>query len=210
MADVAALAGPAAGVSFAAGVAGAMAMADSPYPRPGADPATVRRYFTGSAGAARVSVGGQLLSAASLAGFTISVARLADRSGSRGLRAAALAGGAVATAALTSSAALSAALTGPRGRADASAAALHKAAFVAGGPVHTAGFGLLLGALGLAGLRTGAISKPLAYAALGSAGAGLLSPLALVTPPAAWLIPAGRFPGLLVSGIAGAQLGRAG
>jgi hypothetical protein len=167
MMDRAALAGPAAGVTFAAGVAGGMALADAPYPRPGADPATVRRYFTGSAGAARVSVAGQLLSAASLAAFTTSVA-------------------------------------------DASAAALHKAAFAAGGPVHTAGFGLLLGALGLAGLRTGAISKPVARAALGAAGAGLLSPLALVWSPAAWFIPAGRFPGLLVSGIAGAQLSRAG
>jgi hypothetical protein len=176
MTDRAALAGPAAGVTFAAGVAGGMALADAPYPRPGADPATVRRYFTGSAGAARVSVAGQLLSAASLAAFTTSVASLAERSGSRGLR----------------------------------TAALHKAAFAAGGPVHTAGFGLLLGALGLAGLRTGAISKPVARAALGAAGAGLLSPLALVWSPAAWFIPAGRFPGLLVSGIAGAQLSRAG
>ena len=167
MTDRAALAGPATGVTFAAGVAGGMALADAPYPRPGADPATVRRYFTGSAGAARVSVAGQLLSAASLAAFTTSVA-------------------------------------------DASAAALHKAAFAVGGPVHTAGFGLLLGALGLAGLRTGAISKPVARAALGAAGAGLLSPLALVWSPAAWFIPAGRFPGLLVSGIAGAQLSRAG
>ena len=210
MTDRAALAGPVAGVTFAAGVAGGMALADAPYPRPGADPATVRRYFTGSAGAARVSVAGQLLSAASLAAFTTSVASLAERSGSRGLRTAALAGGAVAAAALATSAGLSAALTGPAGRADASAAALHKAAFAAGGPVHTAGFGLLLGALGLAGLRTGAISKPVARAALGAAGAGLLSPLALVWSPAAWFIPAGRFPGLLVSGIAGARLSRAG
>jgi hypothetical protein len=165
MTDRAALAGPAAGVTFAAGVAGGMALADAPYPRPGADPATVRRYFTGSAGAARVSVAGQLLSAASLAAFTTSVA-------------------------------------------DASAAALHKAAFAVGGPVHTAGFGLLLGALGLAGLRTGELPRPLAVAGLASAAASLASPLYFLAEPAGWLIPAGRFSGLVVGGIAGARLGR--
>jgi hypothetical protein len=37
--DSGALGGPLAGVSFIIGVAGAMALADAPYPRPGADPA---------------------------------------------------------------------------------------------------------------------------------------------------------------------------
>jgi len=83
---------------------------------------------------------------------------------------------------------------------------LHRRAFVAGGPVHGAGFGVLVGALGLAGLRTGALPRPLAITALASAAAGLLSPLYFVMEPAAWFIPAGRFSGLLVSGIAGARL----
>jgi len=34
------------GVSFIAGVGGAIALADSPYPRPGSEPAEIRRYFT--------------------------------------------------------------------------------------------------------------------------------------------------------------------
>ena len=34
----------------------------------------------------------------------------------------------------------------------------------------------------------------------------VLAPLYLVAEPFAWLIPAGRFPGLVVSGIAGARL----
>ena len=38
--------------------------------------------------------------------------------------------------------------------------------------------------------------------------AGSLSPLYFVWEPAAWFIPAGRFSGLLVSGIAGVRLGR--
>jgi hypothetical protein len=194
--DSGALSGPLAGVSFIIGVAGAMALADAPYPRPGADPAEIRRYFRGNPGAARISVVGQLISAASLARFTASVAKLADRSGrgSRGLRAGAIAGGGLAAASLTASALCAAALTGSRGEQDASAAALHRLMFAAGGPVHGAGFGVLVGSLGLAGLA--------------SAAAGLLSPLYFVAEPAAWFIPAGRFSGLLVSSIAGVRLGR--
>ena len=90
-ADPGARSGVLAGVSFVAGVAGAMALADLPYPRPGADPAQVKRYFTENAGPARLSVAGQAVSALALARFTASVARLAGRSGSgsRALRAAA-------------------------------------------------------------------------------------------------------------------------
>ena len=208
--DPGALSGPLAGVSFVGGVAGAMALADSPYPRPGSEPAEFRRYFRGRSGAARLSVVGQLVSASSLARFAVSVARLAARSGrgSRGLQAAALAGGGLAAASLATSALLSAALTGRRGEQDASAAALHRLMFAAGGPVHGAGYGVLVGSLGLAGLRTGELPRPLALAGLASAAAGLLSPLYFVAKPAAWFIPAGRFSGLLVSGIAGVRFGR--
>ncbi len=208
--DPGALSGTLAGVSFVGGVAAAMALADSPFPRPGAEPAEISRYFRGSAGAARLSVVGQLFSAASLAWFTASVASLATRSGrgSRGLQVAALAGGGLAATSLATSALLSAALTGRRGEQDASAVALHKLMFAAGGPVHGAGFGVLVGSLGLAGIRTGELPRPLALAGLASAAAGLLSPLYFVWEPAAWFIPAGRFSGLLVSGIAGARLGR--
>jgi hypothetical protein len=80
--------------------------------------------------------------------------------------------------------------------------------FAAGGSVHGAGFGVLVGALGQAGLRTGELPRPLAIAGLFSAAAGLLAPLYFVTEQAVWLIPAGRFSGLLVNGIAGARLGR--
>ena len=50
------LSGTLAGVSFVSGVAGAMALADSPYPRPGSEPAEIRRYFRENSGAARLSV----------------------------------------------------------------------------------------------------------------------------------------------------------
>jgi hypothetical protein len=206
--DRGALSGLAAGVSFIAGVAGAMALADDPYPRPGAEPAKVRQYFGNNAGPARLSVAGQAVSAASLAGFTASVARMAARSGrgSRALQAAAVAGGGFAAASLATAAGFAAALTGPAGREDDRAVALARRAFVAGGPVHTAAFGVLVGALGLAGLRSSELPRPLAVAGLASATASLLSPLYFVAEPAGWLIPVGRFSGLLVSGIAGVRL----
>ena len=130
-----ALSGPLASASFVAGVAVAGALSGSPYPRPGAQPADVRRYFRGSPGAARVSVVGQLVSAASLARFTASVAKLAGRSGrgSRGLRTAAVGGGVLAATSLATSALCAAALTGSRGEQDASAAALHRLMFATGG-----------------------------------------------------------------------------
>jgi hypothetical protein len=151
-----------------------------------------------------------LISAASLVRFTAAVAKLADRSGraSRELQAAAVAGGGIAAASLATSALCAAALTGSRGEQDASAAALHRLMFTAGGPVHGAGFGALLGALGVAGMRSGELPRPLATAALVSAAAGMLSPLYFVSERAVWFIPAGRFSGLLVSGIAGARLSR--
>ena len=208
--DRGALSGPLAGASFIAGVAGAMALADDPYPRPGSEPAQVRRYFGGNAGPARLSAAGQAVSAASLVGFTASVTRLAGRSGrgSRALQAAAVAGGGLAAGSLAAAAGYAAALTGPAGDSDAGAATLARRAFVAGGPVHTAAFGVLVGALGLAGLRTGELPRPLAIAGLASAAASLLSPLYFVAEPAGWFIPAGRFSGLLVSGIAGVRLAR--
>jgi hypothetical protein len=198
------------GVSFIGGVGGAVALADSPYPRPGSEPAEIRRYFTENSRSARLSAAGQLISAASLARFTASVARLAERSGrgSRGLRTAAVAGGGLATASLATSALCTLALSGRWGKDDDSAAALARQAFVAGGPVHGVGFGVLTGVLALAGLRTGELPRPVVIAGLVSAASGLLSPLYFVKESAGWFIPVGRFSGLLVGGIAGVRLGR--
>jgi hypothetical protein len=204
----AALAGPIAAASFVGGVAGALALSDAPYPRPGARLDQIRRYFSDNAGPARISIAGQLISAAALGVFAGSVFRLARHSGrgSGGLQAAALAGGAASVGTLAVSALTSAQLT--RGAADQPAAALklHERAFVAGGPLHGPGIGLLMGALGLAGLRTRALPNWLCVASLATAAAGLLAPLALILEPAVWLVPASRFPGLLLSAIAGAKL----
>jgi hypothetical protein len=208
--DPGALSGILAGASFIGGVGGAKALADSPYPRPGSEPAEIRRYFTENSRSARLSATGQLISTVSLARFTASVARLAERSGrgSRGLRTAAVAGGGLATASLATSALCTLALSGRWGKDDDSAATLARRAFAAGGPIHGVGFGVLAGVLALAGLRTGELPRPVAILGLISAASGLLSPLYFVKEAAGWFIPVGRFSGLLVSAIAGVRLVR--
>ena len=205
-----ALGGVLTGVSFIGGLATGLSLADAPFPQPGADVKDVQRFFQGDAGPERINVSGQLLSAASLAVFSVSVARLAGRAGprSRALQVMAIAGGALASVSLAASATAAAALTTGRGRDEDRARSLHRFVFAAGGPVHGAGLALLLGALGLAGRRTGALPRPLTTAALVSAGVDALAPVVLAVPKAALVIPAGRFPTFVVLGISGVRLAR--
>jgi cupin domain len=208
--DLGALSGPLAGITFASGVAAGLAIADAPYPRPGAQPAAIRMYFGGNATAARASIAGQLVSATSLARFGATVAALARMSDprSRRLPKAARASGAAAAGSLAASALTSLALTVHNPRSNDALLALHRRAFILGGPVHTASFGVLVGCLCLAGRRSGALPRALTNTGFASAAAASLSPLGLLVKPAVWLIPAGRFSGLLVAGIAGTRLGR--
>jgi hypothetical protein len=208
--DRGAMSGMLTGLSFVAGVGGGAALADSPFPRPGTEPSEVSRYFTENARSARLSATGQLISSAALARFAASVARLAGRSGkgSEGLRKAALAGGALAAASLATSGLHTLALSGRWGKDDESASTLAQRGFVFGGPIHGVGFGVLTGALSLAGMRTGELPRPVAIAGLASAASGLLSPLYFLDERAGGFIPVGRFSGLVVSGIAGVRLGR--
>jgi hypothetical protein len=189
-----------------------VALADSPDPRPGAEPSEVSRYFTENSRSARLSATGQLVSTAALARFTASVARLAARSGSgsRGLKTAAIAGGALAVAALATSGLHTLALSGRWGKEDESAARLAQWSFIFGGPIHVVGFGVLTGALALAGLRTGELPRPVVIVGLVSAASGVLSPLYFLTEAAGLLIPVGRFSGLVVGGISGVRLSRQG
>jgi hypothetical protein len=208
--DPGALSGVLTGVSFIGDLAAGLRLADAPFPQPGADVEDVQRFFLGSSGPERINVIGQFLSAASLAVFSRSVARLATGAGrrSRMLRVAAIGGGALASASLAASATAAAALTASPGRDQNRAKSLHRFLFAAGGPVHGAGLALLLGALGLAGLRIGALPRPLAIAALAAAGVDLLAPVVLILPRAALVIPAGRFPTFIVMGISGVRLAR--
>jgi hypothetical protein len=208
--DRGALSGITSAASFLIGLIGANAWSDAPYPRPGSSPDQIRTFFRSDSRPARVSAAGQLVSAVTLGRFAVSAVRLARRADRTGgwLPAAALVGGAVATASLAASAGYTARLTTGRADDDARALEMHRRAFLAGGVAHGVGFGLLVGVVGLAGRRVGLLSPTLAKVALGSAGAGLLTPLYLIAEPAAWLIPIGRFSGFVVMGRAAAALAR--
>jgi hypothetical protein len=208
--DPGALGGVLTGVSFIGGLATGLSLADAPFPRPGADLKDIQRFFQGDAGPERINVGGQLLSAASLALFSASVVRLAGRAGrgSRTLQAMAIAGGALASLSLAASATAAAALTAGPGRDENRARSLHRLVFAAGGPVHGAGLALVLGALAGAGRRTRALPRPLTTAVLATAGVDALAPVVLAVPKAALVVPAGRFPTFIVLGISGVRLAR--
>jgi hypothetical protein len=77
--DPSALSGVLTGVSFVGGLATGLSLADAPFPQPGADVKDIQKFFQGSSGAERINAAGQLLSAASLAVFSRSVAQLAGR-----------------------------------------------------------------------------------------------------------------------------------
>jgi hypothetical protein len=209
--DRRAMSGLISGVAFVAGVGAGVASSNAPFPLPGSDAEKVRRFFRDNASSARLSATGQLISAASLAMFTASVVRLTRRAAptSRVLPATALIGGAAGVASLAASGLTAAALTTARSDDDTAATALHRRMFLAGGVAHGPAFGLLVGAIGLAGPRTGDIPPAAGKLAIGSAIAGLLTPLYLVHPSFAFLIPASRFTGLIVTGLTAIRLSRA-
>jgi hypothetical protein len=208
--DPRALSGPLAGVSFVASLVALNALSHARYPMPGADPGAIRRDFSQEHGPARIGAAAQLACAASLARFTKSAAAVTARAdrGSRGLRAAAVAGGALAAASLGASASFTVALTTDRAERDSDASALYRLMFVSGGPVHGVGLALLVGALGSAGLRTGELPCRLSKAALASSVAGALSPLALVGKAGLVFVPLGRLSALGIIGVAGVRLAR--
>jgi hypothetical protein len=178
MQNPAALVDPLVCISFITGFVTALATAKSPYPRPGSTPEQIQTYFQESATSARISVAGQLLSSAALVPLTTAVLGLAGQTDQdpHWLETATIAGGGLATAGLATAAVCAAALIAPAGRQPERAVKLSRWAFLAGGLVHGVGFGLLVGALGLAGLRSGAISRPPAHrVGLGHSGATRLA-----------------------------------
>lgn len=208
--DRLALSGLISGAAFLAGVGTGVASSSAPFPLPGSDADKIRRYFRDNRASARISGAGQLISAALLAPFTASVIRLARRADptSGALPTTAAIGGGAAAASLAGAGLYAAALTTARSDNDAAAVAMHRRAFLAGGVAHGVAFGVLVGAIGLAGPRTGAIPAAAGRMALVSASAGLLTPLYLVHESFAWLIPVSRFSGLIVTGLTALRLSR--
>jgi hypothetical protein len=208
--DPGALSGLLAAISFVASLIALNALSNTRYPMPGSEPADIRRYFSQEHLAARLGALAQLTCAGSLARFTKSVAALGTRAarGSRGLPTAAVAGGALATVSLAISALTTVSLTTSRAETDSEAEALYRLMFVTGGPVHGVGLGLLIGSLGVAGVRNDELPSRVSKAALASSVAGALSPLALVAKPGFVFLPLGRLSALAISGIVGVRLAR--
>jgi len=208
--NFAAWSGPLMGATFLTGVFGGTALAGSPFPRPGSPDPAFRDYYEQNPSSAVLSAAGQLASTACLAQFALTVDDLARRSGSPWFRAANAAGAAVALAGLGASGATTARLRGPARHDPATAARLARRSFVAGGPVHGVGFGLMTGVLALTGRQAGILGPGAARLGLVSAGAGMLCPAYFLAEPAGWLIPVGRFTGLAVAAAAGRRLSRSG
>jgi hypothetical protein len=204
-----ALGGLVAGLGFFGGIAATKATEKSEYPRPGTPPEELQKYFTESSTAARLSVAGHAVSTTGLARFTGAVASLARRSGRGGgaLRAAALAGGTFAVATQVLSASSTLLLTSKDNHLQTTKD-LREVSYHLGGHLHGVGFGLLTGALGLAGLRTGELPKPVAIASLVAAPLGILGPLTLLKKQTMVALPIGHLLSLLVSGAAGVALAR--
>jgi hypothetical protein len=119
------------------------------------------------------------------------------------LRRAALAGGAVASASLATSATIATALTA-RDVDDATALRMTRTAFAAGGPVHGVAFGVLTAAL--AASQSARLPRWVVNTGFVSAASGIASPAYFAWEQAGWLIPGGRFPGLVVAAVAGRYL----
>jgi hypothetical protein len=208
--DPAAITGLWTGVTFVSAIIGAIVLAKSPLPRPGAPAGDVRRYYRESRPAARFSVAGQLVSIVLLARFTMSVVRLARRDTDDGswLPRAALVTGAGAAALLTTSAATHAVLTVPAERDDAQLVRAARRVFIVGGPIHGVVYGLFVATATMAGRNTGVIGPATSATGLASSAAGIFSPAYFRWENAGWLIPIGRFGGYLVSAILGSRLAR--
>ncbi|MFI7679827.1 hypothetical protein [Actinophytocola sp. NPDC049390] len=204
-----ALGGLLAGLGFFGGIAATKATEKSEYPRPGTPPEEVQKYFTESTTAARLSVLGHAVSVSGLARFTGTVAGLAKRAGkgSGALRAAALTGGGFAVATQMLSASSTLLLTSKDNHLQTTKD-LREVSYHLGGHLHGVGFGLLTGALGIAGLRSGELPKPVAIASLVASPLGILGPLTLLKKQTMVALPIGHLLSLLVSGAAGVTLAR--
>lgn len=202
--DLRGWAGPAVGLSFIAGVAGAAARASAPYPRPWATVSEVQSYFAGNRAAARTSVAGQLLSAAALSVFNTVVSQPSAHHPTRAR--AARTAGTLAAASLALSATCSLLLTTTQGRDPDTARRIHRLAFATGGPLHTVTFGALVGSLGIDTSGPDTPGRALQTASLAAAVTGALSPLYYLARPFGLLIVASRFIGLGAIAAAGVRL----
>jgi hypothetical protein len=202
------ISGPLTGATFLTGVFGGIALSDRRYPIAGSPHDDIRDYYENNPASAALSAAGQLASSLFLAQFAMTNDALAIKAGRPSLRWANAVGASVAVAALATSGVTTARLCGPARHDAVAAGRLARLSFVAGGPVHGFGFGLMTGTLTYASGWTGTIGAGWQCAGLLATVAGLLSPAYFAAEQAGWLIPIGRFVGLALLAAAGPRLSR--
>ncbi|WP_131738231.1 hypothetical protein [Actinomadura roseirufa] len=186
---------PPAGIAFAvlfiAGLIVSTALSSRTFPSPYESEAVIKGYFADNTGQVRALGLLHTLSALALAAFTAGLAgRVRDRAGSL----LALAAGSIAAVFLLVSGMCSVALVAD-GTPDNVVTTLHELSFVAGGAMHVVFLGTLVA------VATASLGLPRALAVLGwiSAALSLVAAAALVSEPASFLLPLGRFTALLWS-----------
>lgn len=202
-----------AGVSaalFVAGLAVPAALSGEAYPAPGGGIGALQSYVSSHSDALRVGSLFHLASSIPLAVFTAAaVARLH----ALGVRAAgpliALAGGVLASAALALSASARWALAESGSASSTSVIhVVNDVSYVAGGPWHVMALGLLIAGVAVSSAFHGLLPRGVWVPGVALAVICELAVLALVSDAAAYLLPVGRFGGLVWLIAAGAMLPR--
>jgi hypothetical protein len=182
---------------FIGGIIATIVIAGAPFPSP-FEPGTQAYY---AAHPMAPGVAGLCLIASAIP-FGLFAAVASSRLRFLGIQAAgvsiALFGGISATIMLVLSGATNWTLSSPEvTEAPAVARALQLLAFAAGGPAFTALFGLLIAGLSISGALAGYLRKWLMWFGVIVAAIAELSLLTFVFEPAAYLLPAARFSGLI-------------
>jgi hypothetical protein len=175
------------------------AIAGRAFPSPFSSSATIIGYVTQQHHAIAVQAVLQFASAIPLALYAATVHARLHRLGVRAPGATiALVGGVLAASALLVSALFQWELARSATRGDVSLLrALHDLTFLLGGPGHVVPLGLLIAGVAVPGWLGGLLPRTFALAGLGIAMVCELSTLSLVSDSAVFLLPLGRFPGLV-------------
>lgn len=190
-----------AGVSLALLLAGLVLSAalGGLFPSPYAHAATIQHYFLSHPEAVRA---GGILTFASSVPLAIYAATASARLRQLGVTAPgatiALVGGALSAGALSLAGLLQWTLAQAPVRTDQSLVrALQDLTFLTGGVMHVVFLGLLVAGIAVPGWLVGLLPRPVAFSGLAIAAIAELSTLCLVWQPMSFLLPLGRFPGLL-------------
>jgi hypothetical protein len=168
------------------------------YPSPYASDATIIAYFTGHAGAVRLSAVLQFAASGPLAIYAATASSRLNRLGVRAPGATiALSGGVLASASMALSGLLTWTLSRPEVAGHPESVRLvHDLAFAVGGPGTVVPLGLLLAGIAVPALILRLLPRWLAWAGLVVAGIAMIATLAVAFPAFAIAVPVARFPAM--------------